>query len=119
MEPRIFRSALPSLPVHNRSIFTHLFSSSEPGTVGGYPASYPAFIDAATGITISRRKLKELALSFGSGLLTHPKLPPQNRGDTVLLYLSNSIAFTVVLFGCVAAWLKCSPANSAYTSREL
>ena len=37
----------------------------------------------------------------------------------MLLYLSNSIAFPVVLFGCVTAGLKCSPANSAYTSREL
>lgn len=43
----------------------------------------------------------------------------QKRGDTVLLYLSNSIAFPVVMFGCVAAGIKCSPANTAYTSREL
>lgn len=115
----VFTSAVPSLPVYKRSIFTHLFFSADPDTVGEYPASYPAFIDATTDTTLTRYRLKELALSFAHGLLTHPKLMRQKRGDTVLLYLSNSIAFPVVMFGCVAAGIKCSPANTAYTSREL
>lgn len=121
MQPKIYASTFPSVPIVNRSIFTHLFTAnpSNPTTVGGYPGSDPAFIDATTGTTLSRSQLKHLALSFGYGLLHHPSLPPMKRGDTVLVYSPNSLAWPVVVFGCVAAGLRCSPANSGYTSREL
>ncbi|RDB25423.1 putative 4-coumarate--CoA ligase 1 [Hypsizygus marmoreus] len=119
MAPRIYVSAVPSVVTYKRSIFTHLFSSTDPTTVGVYPSTFPVFIDAATGTTLTRGQLKELALCFGYGLLRHPKLARQKRGDTLLIFLSNSITFPVVLFGAVAAGIKCSPANTAYVSREL
>lgn len=117
--PRIYVSPFPPVPTVKRSIFTHLFASPDPATVGAYPAAFPAFIDAATGTTITRGQLRQHALSFGYGILTHPKLLRQNRGDTLLIYSTNSLAFPVVLFGTVAAGLRCSPANSAYVSTEL
>lgn len=120
MAPIIYTSPVSAVPTYKRSIFTHLFSSSsESGTIGGYPASHPAFIDAATGTTITREHLKHLALSFGHGLLSHPQLVRQKRGDTLLIYSANSVTFPVAMYGGVAAGLKVSPANSAYTSREV
>ncbi|PFH52099.1 hypothetical protein AMATHDRAFT_46467 [Amanita thiersii Skay4041] len=119
MSPTIYRSPLVAPALHRRSIFTHVFSSSDPGMVGMYPASTPAFIDSQTGATITRGQLKSLSLDFGYGLLNHPRLARLRRGDTVLLYIPNTISFPVVLFGAVAAGIKCSPANSAFTAREL
>ncbi|KDR75730.1 hypothetical protein GALMADRAFT_248391 [Galerina marginata CBS 339.88] len=118
MAPKIYTSPLPSRPLYNRSVFTHLFSSTSSSTVGGYPGSTPAFIDAATGTTLSRAQLKSLALSLGYGLKNHQSLLSK-RGDTILIYSPNSLAWPVVLFGAVAAGLRCTLANSAYNAREL
>lgn len=97
-----------------------MFASRSPGDVGGFPASMRAMIDAATGTTLSRSQLKTLTLSFAHGLRTHPSTGPfSKRGDTVLIFSPNSLAWPVVLFGSVAAGLRCTLANSAYTSHEL
>ncbi|CAA7259028.1 unnamed protein product [Cyclocybe aegerita] len=119
MAPKIYTSQFPSVPVHDRSLFTHLFHST-PGTnnVGGYDGSLPAFVDAPTGTTITRVQLKQLALQLGAGLRAHPALNAK-RGDTVLIYSANSLTWPVVLFGSVAAGLRCTLANSAYNEREL
>ncbi|KAF8070775.1 AMP binding protein [Lyophyllum atratum] len=119
MPPRIYSSSVPSVPTYQRSIFTHLFASNDPSHVGKYAAAFPAFIDAATGTVLSRGQLKHAALSFAHGIRTHPRLVPQARGATLLLFSPNSIAFPVVLLGTVAAGIRCSPANSAYVAREL
>lgn len=122
MAPKIYTSPVPSVPIFKRSIFTHLFRSASlsPSTedVGGFPGSAPAFIDAVTGTTLTRAQLKNLALTFGYGLLNHPTIPLK-RGDTVLIFSPNSLAWPVVLFGSIAASLRCTLANSGYTSREL
>lgn len=98
MAPRIYTSPLPSIPLFAHSIFTHLFSSIGPNEIGGFHASLPAFIDAITGTTITRAQLKHLALSFGYGLQNHSVLSTK-RGDTVMIYSQNSLAWPVVLFG--------------------
>jgi acyl-CoA synthetase (AMP-forming)/AMP-acid ligase II len=61
-------------------------------------------------------------LSFAWGLRNHfttlggIKLV---KGNTVLIYSPNSIAWPVLFFGSIAAGFVCTPANSAYTASEL
>ncbi|KAK7044884.1 AMP binding protein [Favolaschia claudopus] len=121
--PRIFKSHLPDVPIVATSIFTRVFASrtSTPsGDIGGFPGSNAAFIDGATGTTLTRAELLHLSLSFGYGVQNHPTTAPfASRGSTVLVFSPNSLAWPVALFGCVAAGLRCSFANSAYVAREL
>ncbi|KAJ7735767.1 AMP binding protein [Mycena metata] len=120
MAPRIYTSHIPDVPISNMSIFTRLFSARAPGDVGGFPGSFKAYIDAASGATITRAEVKNLALSFAYGLRDHPTTRQfAKRGDTLLIYSPNSLAWPVVLFGSIAAGLRCTLANSAYTSHEL
>ncbi|KAJ7697607.1 AMP binding protein [Mycena rosella] len=95
MAPRIYSSEWPEVPIRSTSIFTRLFASQAPGDVG------------------------EPALSFGYGLRDHPATRASaKRGDTIMIYSPNSIAWPVVLHGSVAAGLRCTLANSAYNSRD-
>ena len=98
MAPIVYRSPLPSIPLYAHSIFTHLFSSVDPNDVGGFNASLPAFIDTVTGTTLTRGQLRKLALALGYGLQKHPTLSAK-RGDTVMIYSQNSLAWPVVIFG--------------------
>ncbi|KAF8633434.1 hypothetical protein AX17_004604 [Amanita inopinata Kibby_2008] len=118
MTPKIYSSPAPSVPVVERSLYTHLFVSSEPNLVGGFPGSIPAFIDAASGTTLTRAALKQLTFTFAHGIRNHPQANAK-RGDTILIYSPNSLNWPVVLFGSVAAGLRCTLANSAYNAREL
>ncbi|KAF7321573.1 AMP binding protein [Mycena kentingensis (nom. inval.)] len=119
--PTIYKSPVPDGRVLSTSIFSFLFTSSpDSRLIGGFPASLPAFVDGATATSISRGQLHKLALSFAYGLKNHPTISAYaKRGDTVLIYSPNSIAWPVVLFGAVAAGLRCTLANSAYTPHEL
>lgn len=96
MAPKTYFSPFPSVPIVSRSIFTHIFSDSS--TLGGLEPSLPAFIDAPTGTTLTRGELKHLALSLGHGLQNIPEIP-LTRGDTILIYSPNSLAWPVVVFG--------------------
>ncbi|KJA28962.1 hypothetical protein HYPSUDRAFT_33429 [Hypholoma sublateritium FD-334 SS-4] len=122
MAPTIYTSPLTPPPLPHRSVFTHLFASttSSPNDVGGYPSATPAFIDAASGTTLTRGQLKHLALSFAHGLRSHPATRSHaKRGDTVMVYSPNALVWPVVVFGSVAAGLRCTLANHAYNAREL
>ncbi|KAJ7185871.1 AMP binding protein [Mycena filopes] len=122
MSPKgtVYTSPHPSVHIPQTSAFTHVFASRGAGDVGGFPGTKKAFVDASSGAFITRAQLRDLALSFGHGLRTHPATKPlARRGDTILIYSPNSLAWPVVLFGSVAAGLRCTTANSAYTSREL
>lgn len=102
MAPKIYTSPLPRPPLVHRSVFTHLFGSANgnPGDVGGYPSSTPAYIDAATGTTLTRGQVKHLALSVAYGLKHHPATADlTKRGDTVMVYSPNSLWWPVVVFG--------------------
>ncbi|KAJ4471616.1 AMP binding protein [Lentinula aciculospora] len=111
MAPRIYRSPLPDKPIVQRSIFRHQFPKASK-----YPSEFPAYIDAQTGATLNRGHIKDLALSFAYGLRNekHAK-----RGDTIMMFSPNSICWPVVVFGAVAAGLRCTFANTAYTANEL
>jgi 4-coumarate--CoA ligase len=93
---------------------------SSNGYIGGYPGSYPAFIDANTSTTLSRSSLRSLCLSFGYGV-THSPPTPQKlvKGDVIMIFSPNSLAWPIVLLGAVAAGLRCTLANSGYTPGEL
>ncbi|KAJ7076852.1 AMP binding protein [Mycena belliarum] len=120
MAPQVYTSPVPDYPVLTTSVFTRVFSSRAPGDVGGFPGSQKAFVDASSGASITRAQLLHLSLSFAHGLKYHPRTSPfANRGNVVLIYSPNSLAWPVVLFGSVAAGLRCALANSAYTSDEL
>ncbi|KAF5360126.1 hypothetical protein D9757_011744 [Collybiopsis confluens] len=122
------RAHFPLTPLYECSIFTRLFSdptgANDHNFIGPYPADEPAFVDAETGTTVSRVQLKRLALEFGWALskperIEGKKAPRTSRGDVVLLYSPNSLAYPMVLLGAIAAGLCCSLANSAYTAGEL
>ncbi|KAJ7039081.1 AMP binding protein [Mycena alexandri] len=118
--PTVYTSPLPGPPILSTSIFTRLFGASHASEVGGFPGSVKAFVDAASGASVTRSQLKNLALSFAYGLKNNPNTSPfASRGNTVLIYSPNSLAWPVVLFGSVAAGLRCTLANSSYTSHEL
>ena len=115
-------SPYPNVPLFRRSIFTHLLSTSldAPHLVGGFPATSPAFIDAATGTVLSRAALRSYALQFAYSLhnppapLAHPPSPP-----TILIFSPNNIVWPILLHGVAAAGFRATLANSAYTSTEL
>ncbi|KAJ7634476.1 AMP binding protein [Roridomyces roridus] len=120
MSPRVYESHEPDLPIRNMSIYTRMFGSHRPGDIGGFPSFIRAMIDAATGTTVTRGQLKTLTLSFAQGLRTHTATAPfAKRGDTLLIFSRNNFAWPVVLYGSIAAGLRCTLANSAYTSHEL
>ncbi|KAF7324882.1 AMP binding protein [Mycena kentingensis (nom. inval.)] len=121
-QPRIYTSNLPDVPIVNRSIFTHLLGDHKPGSddVGAHPANAVAYIDATTGTALTRGRLKHLCLSFAYGLKNHPTTRRfAARGDTVLIFSPNALVWPVVLYGSIAAGLRCTLANSAYTPHEL
>ena len=114
---KIYKSSFPSIHIPDCSIYTHVF-----GTTDNFPANTPAFVDAATGTTISRADLRRLTLELGWGLrneLSKRGGPALTRGDTIMVFSPNSIAYPVLLFGSIAAGLRCTLANSAYTPMEL
>ncbi|KXN81855.1 Putative acyl-coenzyme A synthetase [Leucoagaricus sp. SymC.cos] len=123
-EPRIYRSSLPLTPVVEESIFTYLMETR----YKRYDASGPAFVDADSEITITRAKLKRLALKLGYGLRNHVYLPSVSnphsltklaRGDTVMILSSNTMSWPAAVFGCLAAGLKATFAGCSLTPREL
>ncbi|KAI6096709.1 AMP binding protein [Pisolithus sp. B1] len=127
MNEQVFRSSLPPVPLARRSVFTHLLGKSPhtPHLVGGFPTSSPAFIDAATGVTISRGQLRSLALQLAHSLINLPE-PLQHRDNgattirpTVLVFSPNSIVWPIMLLGASAAGFTTTLANGGYNSDEL
>jgi hypothetical protein len=107
MAPKIYKSHLPDHPILATSVYTRIFSPRGSGDVGGFPPSRRALIDAASGTVITRAQLKDLTLSLGYGLRNHPNTRAlAQRGDTVLIYSQNSLAWPVVLFGCKTTLLR-------------
>lgn len=100
MAPRIYTSPVSSVPSPPSSIITHIFSSpsGDPNTIGGYPGSTNAFIDAESGTTLTRAQTKHFALSFAYGLRDHPTTAAR-RGDVIMIYSPNSLNWPVALFG--------------------
>lgn len=114
---KIYTSSYAPTPIPEVSLFTHLFPEVDP-----FPGESPAFIDAETGRTVTRQQLREESMQLGWSMRNNlVKLGgiPLKRGDTVMIFSPNSIAFPVALHGCIAAGLRVTLANSSYTPPEL
>ncbi|ELU40892.1 AMP binding protein [Rhizoctonia solani AG-1 IA] len=107
----IYKSAYPDCIIPRESVFSKLFPKNPE-----FDEDLPAFIDAVTGRTLSRGDVKDLSLRLAYGL---QKTLGIQRGDTIMIFSPNSLIWPVAMLGCIAAGLKCSPANSAYTPSEL
>jgi len=116
----IYRSPIPDVASPNESLFTFIFEGRVDAEI---PPTTPAFIDASTGRRITRAELKAASLSLGWGLRNAfaNKLGGVGltRGDTVLIFSPNSLAWPIALFGSIAAGLRTTLANSSYTPAEL
>ncbi|CAE6536844.1 unnamed protein product [Rhizoctonia solani] len=108
---RIYKSQYPDYVIPRQSVVSNLFRGESP-----YADSLPAFIEAATGLTLSRGDVKDLTFRVASGVRN---VLGTKRGDTVMIFSPNSIAWPFTLFGCVAAGLRITLANSSYTPPEL
>lgn len=89
---------LPTLP--RSSFFDYIFPVK--GKTAPYPVppdSAKAFIDAASGRTLTRGELHEQSLRLGTGL----KALGLKRGDTACIFGLNSLEWVVALLGCQAA----------------
>ncbi|KAG5653509.1 hypothetical protein H0H81_012581 [Sphagnurus paluster] len=117
MAPRIYTSPVAPVRIVATSVFSHLFAGDE-HSVGGFPADSPAYVDADSGTTLTRAQTKQQALSLAHALKHDPRIRAR-RGDVALVFSHNSLSWPVVLFGSVAAGLRCTLANSAYTPKEL
>ncbi|CUA71783.1 AMP binding protein [Rhizoctonia solani] len=111
MSPRIYKSTYPDRTIPRESVFSKLFPKNPE-----YDETLPAFIDALNGRTVSRGEVKALSLRLAYGLQRTLGI---KRGETIMIFSPNSLIWPVAMLGCIAAGLKCSPANSAYTPPEL
>lgn len=125
MSEVVLTSPYPKVPLFRRSIFTHLLGTTPdaPGLVGGFPATSPAFIDAATGTVLTRAAVRSYALQFAHSLhnlpapLAHPAHP--TSPPTILIFSPNNIVWPILLHGVAAAGFRATLANSGYTANEL
>ncbi|KAG6891499.1 hypothetical protein C0992_005638 [Termitomyces sp. T32_za158] len=117
---KIYTSPLPPTPIDASSVFTHLWgvTPGRPDCVGEYPGYLKAYVDAETGTTLTRAQVRDFALRVGWALKSCEEIGAK-RGDVIMIFSPNSLSWPVALFGSVAAGLRCTLANSAYTSKEL
>ncbi|PUZ78327.1 hypothetical protein GQ55_1G443400 [Panicum hallii var. hallii] len=81
-----------------------------------HPATAPAFVDAATGGTLSFSALRRAALSLASGLRLGLGL---RRGDAVLVLSRNSLLLPQILLGVLAAGAVVVAADPDATPAEI
>ncbi|KDQ17254.1 hypothetical protein BOTBODRAFT_30070 [Botryobasidium botryosum FD-172 SS1] len=110
--PTIYTSRYLPTDVPRISIFTELFGTK----FDALDSAAPAYIDNHTGAFLTRKDVKTLSLSLAFGM-RHTL--GAKRGDTVMLFSPNSLAWPIVKYGVFAAGLRMSPANTAYTPTEL
>ncbi|KAF8141258.1 AMP binding protein [Boletus edulis] len=112
---KLLTSPYPNVPLFRRSIFTHLLGTTPdtPHLIGGFPASSPAFIDAATATVLSRATLRSYALQFAFSLHDLPAplayTPNPTTPSTVLIFSPNTIVWPILLHGVAAAGLPPLP----------
>ncbi|KAI0783024.1 AMP binding protein [Abortiporus biennis] len=115
---KIYTSHHPPFPIQEESIFTFLCQRH----FDKHPRDKTAYIDAVSGKRISRGQFRDLCMELGWGLRSEFHNQggiSLNRGDTVMIFSSNSLSWPIIMFSCFAAGLKPTLANSAYTPREV
>lgn len=115
---KIYASNFPPVSIPHESVATYLTRTR----FDEFPRASPSFTDAESGRTVTRIEFKDMTLSLGWGLrheLAKRGGVQLARGDVVMVFSPNSIAWPVMLFGGFAAGLRMTLANSAYTPHEV
>lgn len=107
----IFKSKYPDVEIPC-NVGIYQFIMSNPNKI---PDDKAVFIDAITHKKITFGDLKRDTKRFAAGLQDHGF----KRGDVLCIYSPNQVDYGTVIFGCLAAGGKVSPANCAYTAKEL
>ena len=107
---RVYHSNVPDVAIPEHSIFTHVFSKN-------FDPQLPAYIDGPTGHTLSRGDVRSQSLQLAWGLRNI--LDQKRSPSTIAIFSPNSIAWPVVLLGGVAAGLRITTVDSAYTPPEI
>jgi 4-coumarate--CoA ligase len=95
----VYKSLYPPTPLPESSIFTHVLpaqSSLNPDSA--------AFIDGVTGRIITRRQFRGEALAFAWGLsvgLSDFSRTNLKRGDRIMVFSPNDVAYPLIIFGAV------------------
>ncbi|KAF8338754.1 AMP binding protein [Cantharellus anzutake] len=108
-EPIIYKSFFPSLKLEFSGLFSHLFRNKESLD------DSPAYIDAISGITLTRAQVHDQSLRLACGVRKHGL----KRDDVAMIFSPNSLAWPIVLLGSIAAGVKATLANTSYTTSEL
>ena len=107
--PLIYHSDIPDVAIPEQSIFTAVFNKS-------FDLRLPAYVDAPTGYTLSRADVRNHSLQLAWGMRN---ILGQKRGSTIVIFSPNSIIWPALLLGAIAAGLRITTINSAYTPSEL
>ncbi|CAO3617940.1 unnamed protein product [Mucor fragilis] len=108
----VIHSTLPDIKVPETGVIQFLFKTN-PHHI---PEDRTLLIDAFTGESLTYGKLKDNILRFAATLQDKFDF---KRGDVVAIYSPNQYDYSVPLLGAVAAGGSTTPANPAYTPKEL
>ncbi|CEP16256.1 hypothetical protein [Parasitella parasitica] len=108
----VIHSPLPDIKIPETGIIQFLFDNN-PHYI---PQNRKVLIDAFTGESLTYGKLKDNILRFAATLQDKFDF---KHGDVVAIYSPNQIDYSVLLLGTIAAGGSATPANPAYTPKEL
>ncbi|KAF6751040.1 AMP binding protein [Ephemerocybe angulata] len=140
--PKIYTSHLPPVQVAQQSVWSFLFhedsnssSLASPASASTHEVAPPsppddnylsdpdanadsavAYIDFDTSRSLTFYEVKKSSLRLAWGLKRTMGL---KKGDFVMFFSPNSLAWPIVLFGCVAVGLRITFAPCTSTAREL
>jgi long-subunit acyl-CoA synthetase (AMP-forming) len=106
----MYTSDYPQVSLPKSSVWHYQFPSDSP-----FDRALPAYIDGITGRTLSRGDVHDDGLRLLSGL----RALGVKRGDTACLWGLNSLPWIQAAYGCMAAGVTVSPANYAFSAKEL
>ncbi|RKP04536.1 hypothetical protein THASP1DRAFT_33688 [Thamnocephalis sphaerospora] len=109
---RVYRSRLPDVDIPEEDIFHFLFERPDRRC----NEHVEVLIDAHSTRRMTGGQLREASLRFAGGL--QQRLGAQN-GQVLAIFAHNSINYSTVLFGSLAAGLTVTVANPAYHVHEL
>jgi 4-coumarate--CoA ligase len=103
---------VPRIDIPHTDLWTVLFERKD----RPFPDSQVIYLCPTTGRNYTYASLKNTTEKFGSGLRSHFNW---QKGDVLALFAQNCIDTPAVTWGCHWAGGTVSPANPAYTVREL
>ncbi|KAJ2226458.1 hypothetical protein IWW45_007449 [Coemansia sp. RSA 485] len=109
----VFSSRLPPIDIPDANIVDFVFSECARQVPS---ADHAAFVDSASGASVSLAALRSLTLRLAAGLRTRCGIA---TGDVVAVCAANSIVYPIAAYAVVAAGATCTPANPMYTPHEL